>query len=240
MMKKNVCIVAVVLFLLSSCASSNQFNGTVTGSMLGSVFGSSIGGLLGGPRGNDAGTMIGMVIGGAVGAAATAPRTQKSTDVSTRSDEYGYENNRDVDEYNRHSRNSETANDTYQSQNSAEQTLETEYRDLQIENLRFVDDNNNRTIDAGERSKIEFELYNRGTETVYNIAPVLRSSEGKRIAISPTAIVASLAPGKGVRYAAELYARPNLHTGTADFTIGFAKGNLIYTVRTFQLATFGK
>lgn len=64
--------------------------------------------------------------------------------------------------------------------------------------------------------------------------------DNKRIIISPTAIVASLAPGKGVRYAAELYAKESLRTGTADFSLGFAKGDMVYTVRTFQISTFGR
>lgn len=161
-MKKNIAMVFAALLLLGSCASSNQFNGTMTGSMLGGVFGSSIGGLFGGPRGHDSGTLVGMVIGGVVGAAATALQTSGTKAGISRNDQY---DETDVDSYNRHGSASSRRSETGVASSRAA-AMEEEYKDLKVENLRFVDANNNRTIDAGERSRIEFELYNRGTETI--------------------------------------------------------------------------
>ena len=111
------------------------------------------------------------------------------------------------------------------------------YRDLQIENLRFVDKNSNRTIDAGERAKLVFEIRNAGPTTVYNVTPVVGVTGTKKVMVSPTAIVASIAPGRSVRYTAELYGKPSLRRGMADFTISFAYGQYLYTVRSFQLQT---
>ena len=59
----------------------------------------------------------------------------------------------------------------------------------------------------------------------------------KKVMVSPTAIVASIAPGRSVRYTAELYGKPSLRRGMADFTISFAYGQYLYTVRSFQLQT---
>lgn len=220
------------MMALTGCQSSNQFAGAMTGSMLGGIFGSSIGGLLNGPRGSDAGNAIGMIIGGVAGAAVTAPH-DGSRQKASRSDDYSY------DEAETPSTSRRPAQSQQQSVESRSQALMEEYKDLTVEQLIFVDANHNRTIDAGERCKITFEIHNNGTETLYNIAPVLGVSDKKHILISPTAIVASLAPGKGVKYTAELIAAKNLKTGTADFSLGFAKDNLVYKVRTFQLSTYG-
>ena len=221
-MKKTTILLLAIGLTMGSCTSGEQFHGVMAGGMLGGVFGSSIGGLLEGPRGSHAGNIVGTVIGGAVGAAATAPKTQRKG--SSRNDDDG------IDSYNRRSKTQSA---------SEARSIKQEYSDLQIENLRFIDDNNNRIIDAGESCKIEFEIHNKGNATIHNIAPVITAND-KNIIISPTAIVTSIAPGRGVRYAAEVYGRPKLRTGEADFRLGFAKGDLIYTVRTFQISTQGR
>ncbi len=120
-------------------------------------------------------------------------------------------------------------------------TLNTLMRDCDIDALpdylRFVDQNSNRTIDAGERAKLVFEIRNAGPTTVYNVTPVVGVTGTKKVMVSPTAIVASIAPGRSVRYTAELYGKPSLRRGMADFTISFAYGQYLYTVRSFQLQT---
>ena len=224
-MKKVSTLCSILALSLCSCTSPNQMNGVFTGGMLGGIFGSSIGGLMDGPRGHDAGNIIGMVVGGAVGAAATAPRAKKVE----RYDNYDTYSHRKTSR-----KSSSPVPDKYS------QDMIAEYDNLAVENLRFIDENNNHTIDAGEHAKIQFELKNNGNETIYNITPVIGVTDNKRILISPTAIIASIRPGRGVKYTAEVYGKPSLKSGQADFTLGFAKGNLIYTTETFQLATRGK
>ncbi len=213
-----------ILFALSfySCSSPNQMNGVFTGGMLGGIFGSSIGGIIDGPRGHDAGNLVGMVVGGVVGAAVTAPPTNKVSRYDTY-DTYG-----NPRKSKKHSAEIPSA---------AEQRMAEEYDNLSIENLCFIDKNNNHAIDAGEHAKIQFEIKNNGTKRLYDITPVIGVTDNRHILISPTAIVASIGPGRGVKYTAEVYGKPNLKTGVAEFTLGFAKGNLIYTVETFQLNT---
>jgi hypothetical protein len=232
-MKKISLSLMVGALILSGCSSSEQMNGMYLGGMLGSVFGSSIGGLAGGPRGSDAGTALGMIVGGAVGAAVTAPKTTpRNGDSSDRYDDT-YENGRSVDEYNRHSSRPQTgagSAETYQ-------TVPEDYQNLQIENLRFIDENHNRSLDAGERAKIVFEIRNAGTRTMYNVTPVLSVSDARHILISPTAIISAIEPGKTVRYTAELFGKKKLRRGIADFSLSFADGKKLYTVRRFQLQT---
>jgi hypothetical protein len=226
-MRKISLSLMIAAMLLTGCESSEQLNGMFMGGTLGSIFGSSIGGLMDGPRGADAGRALGMLIGGAAGAAVTAPKNNNSSDVSSRYD--NYDQNDEVDTYNRHSRRNQVQQPVT--------SVPEEYSNLQIENLRFVDQNNNHTLDASERAQLVFEIRNSGNQTVYNVTPVVNSSDAKHILISPTARIDAIAPGRAVRYTAELFGKSHLRLGSADFTISFAVGKLLYTVRKFQLST---
>ena len=213
-MKKTVLITLVAAALMmSSCQSVSQFYGAATGASIGGMFGSAIGGITDGPRGSDLGTVVGMAVGGIIGAAATAPKTE---DGNYRSSDYYYEYDRD----------------DYRQNNAY-----SPYASLEIADMRFVDDNNNHAIDAGEHAKLVFIIRNTGRDYVYDIAPVITVSGTKQIYLSPTAIVKELGPGKAVRYQAEIIATNKLKNGTADFSIGFSDGDQIYTLRSFQLRT---
>lgn len=213
-MKKTlfVALTATVL-LMSSCQSMNQFYGATTGASIGGMFGSAIGGIADGPRGHDLGRVAGMAIGGIIGAAATAPKTE---DGNYRSSDYYYE----------------YGQDDYRQNNSY-----SPFAYIEIEELRFVDENNNQALDAGEHAKLVIIMRNTGRDYVYDIAPVITVTGTKQIYLSPTAIVKELAPGKAVRYQSEVVATKKLKNGTADFSIGFSDGDKLYTMRSFQLRT---
>lgn len=222
-MRKTGILAVCAAILMSSCQSQDQFSAGVGGGMLGGFFGSAIGGLLGGPRGADAGTAIGVIAGVAAGVASTTPQVRGQGDYDYTSDTY--KRHRKV---------------IYSSSQQEAEEMGREYANLEIQNLRFIDPNNNHAIDANETSKIVFEVKNNGTGTIYNIAPVLTVSGSKRIVISPTAVISYIAAGQSVRYSAEIYANRRLKDGMADFTISFVKGNYQYTMSTFQLATRAK
>lgn len=213
-MKKTafVALMATAL-LLSSCQSFHQFYGVTTGASIGGMFGSAIGGIADGPRGSDVGTVVGMAVGGMIGAAATAPRTD---DGNYRSSDYYY----DYDD------------DDYRQNNSY-----SPYANIVIEELRFVDENNNGALDADEHAKLVFIMRNTGRDYVYDVAPVITVSGTKQIYLSPTAIVKEMAPGKAVRYQSEVIATKKLKDGSADFSIGFSDGDKLYTMRSFQMRT---
>lgn len=213
-MKKTVFVaLTATALLMSSCQSMNQFYGATTGASIGGMFGSAIGGIADGPRGSDMGTVFGMAIGGIIGAAATAPKTD---DGNYRSSDYYYDY--DDDDYRENNAYSPFAN-------------------IDIEELRFVDENNNRALDADEHAKLVFIIRNTGRNYVYDIAPVITVTGTKEIFLSPTAIVKELAPGKAVRYQSEIIATKKLKNGTADFSIGFSDGDKLYTLRSFQMRT---
>lgn len=214
-MKKTLMTVcSAALILLGSCSSNQQFYGAVTGASLGGMFGSSIGGITDGPRGHDKGALIGMLIGGAIGVAATAPKNNESSS-SDRYNSYGYEDYRDG-------------------------VYDSPYADIAIENIRFNDRNNNRSIDAGEHSTLSFEIRNYGRDYVYDIAPVISVSGTKHILLSPTAIVSELAPGRAVRYKAEVVATDRLRNGVVRFDISFSNGSELFTLKSFEMRTYGR
>ena len=48
---------------------------------------------------------------------------------------------------------------------------------LKLRKIRFIDDNRNHAIDGGESSKIIFEIMNEGKKPVYDVVPVVETSE---------------------------------------------------------------
>lgn len=213
-MKKTVFVaLTATALMMSSCQSMSQFYGATTGASIGGMFGSAIGGVIDGPRGSDMGTVMGMAIGGIIGAAATAPKTD---DGNYRSSDYYYE----------------YGQDDYRQNNAY-----SPYASIEIEEMRFVDENNNRALDGGEHAKLVFIMRNTGRDYVYDIAPVITVTGTKEIYLSPTAIVKELAPGKAVRYQSEVIATQKLKNGNADFSIGFSDGDKLYTMSSFQLRT---
>ena len=214
MNKKTVFVgLIATALLMSSCQSMNQFYGATTGASIGGMFGSAIGGITDGPRGHDLGRVVGMAVGGIIGAAATAPKTD---DGNYRSSDYYYDY--DMDDYRQ--------NNAY-----------SPFASIEIEELRFVDENDNRALDANEHAKLVFIMRNTGRNYVYDIAPVITVSGTKEIYLSPTAIVKELAPGKAVRYQSEVVATKKLKNGVADFSIGFSDGDKLYTMSSFRLRT---
>lgn len=208
-MKKTILAAMCAALMMTSCTTPQQFYGTTTGAAIGGLFGSAIGGITGGPRGSDVGALAGMLIGGAVGAAATAPDVEKN---EYRSSDYYTGSYRQTTSYN-------------------------PYSQVVIENLRYVGPGNSEVIYAGDHATLVFDIRNAGNRYVTKIAPVITVTGTKQIYLSPTAIVSELAPGDAVRYQAEVVATDKLKSGTANFSIGFADGNQLYTVRSFQMQT---
>ena len=95
----------------------------------------------------------------------------------------------------------------------------------EIKNARFVDDNKDGKIERGELSKIIFEVYNRGNQTLYDVVPTVVESTGNRhIIISPNMHVESIQPNKGIRYTALVKADNRLKDGSAKFCLSVVQG----------------
>lgn len=235
-MKKTMILLTAAVLFLNGCGSYNEMNGVMGGSSLGGIFGSAVGGIIGGRRGADIGTVVGMIGGAVAGsqvAKGTTRKQQERTEDRNRSaypdrrqapaDEYGYNADGEPLEYGRYEEK------TFSSQPAR-------YQALEVDEVRFSDANDNRTLDAGEKAYLEMNIYNRSNDTLYNVAPRI-VSDNKRILISPTAIIAKLGPGNGVHYRAAVIGDQRLKTGTARFSVLFGDSRAPFEAKHFNIRT---
>lgn len=110
---------------------------------------------------------------------------------------------------------------------------------LQITNIRFIDDNRNQAIDAGESCKIIFEILNAGDVAAYNIVPVVEETSGmKHLQISPAAQVAYMDKDDRIRYTAVINAGKRLKSGEAVFRVYTSESNgAVSDIHEFSIPT---
>lgn len=225
-MKKQLTVFLLSVLLLSGCASGRMGNpgAIVAGASIGGSLGGSIGGLIGdnnrgwrgGYRGSAIGNIVGTIAGAAIGSALTAPRQEPIED-----DAYVPEV-REV-----------------RVQKYKKQSVQQPVSQLKLRRIRFIDDNRSHVIDAGENSKIIFEIMNEGRKPVYNVVPVVETvGKVKHIGISPSVMVEEILPGEGIRYTASIHAGNRLKDGEVTFRVAVADENgVICDSQEFTLPT---
>ena len=225
-MKKQLIVFLLSVLLLSGCAAGRMGNpgAIVAGASIGGSLGGSIGGLIGdnnrgwrgGYRGSAIGNIVGTIAGTAIGSALTAPRQEPIED-----DAYVPEV-REV-----------------RVQKYKKQPVQQPVSQLKLRRIRFIDDNCSHVIDAGENSKIIFEIMNEGRKPVYNVVPVVETvGKVKHIGISPSVMVEEILPGEGIRYTASIHAGDRLKDGEVTFRVAVADENgVICDSQEFTLPT---
>lgn len=225
-MKKQLIVFLLSVLLLSGCASGRMGNpgAIVAGASIGGSLGGSIGGLIGdnnrgwrgGYRGSAIGNIVGTIAGAAIGSALTEPRQEPIED-----DAYVPEV-REV-----------------RVQKYKKQPVQQPVSQLKLRRIRFIDDNRSHVIDAGENSKIIFEIMNEGRKPVYNVVPVVETvGKVKHIGISPSVMVEEILPGEGIRYTASIHAGDRLKDGEVTFRVAVADENgVICDSQEFTLPT---
>lgn len=225
-MKKQLTVFLLSVLLLSGCASGRMGNpgAIVAGASIGGSLGGSIGGLIGdnnrgwrgGYRGSAIGNIVGTIAGAAIGSALTAPRQEPIED-----DAYVPEV-REV-----------------RVQKYKKQSVQQPVSQLKLRRIRFIDDNRSHVIDAGENSKIIFEIMNEGRKPVYNVVPVVETvGKVKHFGISPSVMVEEILPGEGIRYTASIHAGDRLKDGEVTFRVAVADENgVICDSQEFTLPT---
>lgn len=110
---------------------------------------------------------------------------------------------------------------------------------LEIQNARFVDDNQDGIIQRGELCKIIFEIVNKGQQPLTDVVPTVVETTGNRhIFISPNMHVEQILPGKGIRYTAMVKADNSLRKGQAQFCVSVVQGGRnISKVSEFNIPT---
>lgn len=196
----------------SSCTTYSEWNRGTTGAYVGSMFGSIIGEIIGGHRGSDIGALIGGAAGAAVGVASARNHDSKTYDYDSDDDIY-YGDAKDY---------------SYSAPESPSKYLE-------IKNVVFADANNNRTLEGGETAYLTFDIANHSDRPIYNVAPII-TVDNRRIAVSPTATIAKIDAGRGMRYKATVCAQTNVRSGMAIFSIGFAeRGGKLDPSKSFRI-----
>lgn len=96
-----------------------------------------------------------------------------------------------------------------------------------IRNARFMDEDKDGILRAGEKCQITFEIMNYTRHTLYDVQPMVNDVTGnKNLHISPNLHVESIAPNSGVRYTATILADKKLKDGTARIRVGAMVNNL--------------
>ena len=110
---------------------------------------------------------------------------------------------------------------------------------LEIVNARFVDSNEDNTLNRNETCKVIFEIMNRGNIPVYDVVPtVVENTGNKHIYISPSIHVEKITPGRGIRYTAMVKADNRLKNGMAHFCVSVIhEGKSISKVNEFNIPT---
>lgn len=197
-MKKSVIVLVLLVVMTTSCSYQSMTGspaGVSAGAAIGSVVGSIVGDNVDGWRGSQFGALIGTVAGAAIGNAATTPRNdRRSRDVN---EDYIY----NEEGYNRNG---------YVEARS----------DISIQNIRFIDENRDHVIEAGESSKLVFDLVNEGSAPAYNIVPVIEELSGiKHLTISPMRQISYMPQGNQIRYTVTIRADKRLKSGLAQFRL---------------------
>lgn len=260
-MKKILVYSTCAALTLSSCYSTGQ--GAYTGASLGSIIGSAIGGLNGGPRGSDLGTLIGMAGGAMVGAAvgnasekAASGEYQRHKEAiygNEQGDESGFDPNNGGDDRIEFDTAPNAAHvDAPKSTVPAQEvslhelaelkpTYNIKYNALiEVRNATFIDDNGDGILQDGEQGKVTFEIMNNSHEVLRDVVPtVIETTGNKRIHISPSIRVESIAPHQGVRYTATVLADKRLKDGAISLKVAVAQnGNEITSqVKEFAVNT---
>lgn len=213
-MKTQILTLLFSTLLLSGCATGRvgSPSGVYAGASIGGTLGNAVGGLIGesnggwrgGYRGSAIGTIVGTIAGAAVGNALTTPRDEK--------DSYYPE-----------------AKTGAYSRSNVERTrpyIRESLTHLKIRNIRFIDDSRTRSINAGESSKVIFEVMNEGNETIYNVVPLVEQlTDMKYIGISPSVMIEKINPGEGIRYTATIYAGVKLRDGEVTLRVAVSDEN---------------
>lgn len=189
---KKLALLVISCVSLASCGTYMQGNPAAIsiGASVGGSLGSIIGGTSDNYRGYAIGNIIGTIAGAAVGAAVSTP----------------HNNNGDNDNNNAGRVNRDNCPDS------------NTRLPLMIENIRFVDDNNDHVIQSGEECKLVFDMCNDGDVVLYNIYPRITISNPD-VGVSNPAIIDKLEPGQCLRYTAAVYGKSSLRNGKADFVV---------------------
>lgn len=218
-------VVLILALVLSGCRTSTvqSSDGALTGAIIGSSVGSLFGGIIDGPRGDWWGTAIGTIAGAAIG------NTVHSSGKGAHLRESGGEQSVPADSYSPSDEsNPLPQNDT---------VIPDVTQQLDVRNIKFVDEDHNLKINPEEHCQLIFEIYNVGTNVVTAITPLVTvDSQKNHIFMSQPVRIERIDVGEGLRYTVSIYSDRKLKSGRVGFNIALqVGGQKPQVVRTFEL-----
>lgn len=110
---------------------------------------------------------------------------------------------------------------------------------VELRNPRFQDDNNDNILVRNEMAQVTFEIFNNGTEPLYNVDTIVEETTGnKHVYISPTLSVQRIDPGKGIRYTALVTTDKWLKNGNITLKVYARQGaRTITAIQEFNIPT---
>ena len=106
---------------------------------------------------------------------------------------------------------------------------------LTVRNAGVYEDVRDGKLTRGEKMTVIFEVVNNGSQTVYDVYPLVEEATGNRhIHISSNVRVESIAPRQAIRYTATLMADRGLRDGQVEIRVGVAQGNNVIKSQTKQ------
>ncbi|MGN0281992.1 MAG: hypothetical protein ACI4B3_06815 [Prevotella sp.] len=112
--------------------------------------------------------------------------------------------------------------------------------DVEVRKATFVDRDGNGMLSAGEEAIVTFEIMNNSSAVIYDVKPtVVETTGNKHIHISPSILVESIMPGKGVKYTATVRADKKLKSGFATFRVAVRQGenDITSQIKEFEVKT---
>ena len=223
-MKKILSLALCAVLAVTGCTSQGGIAGDPTAVMLGANIGGLTGAIVGSSghhrhsyRGSLVGSLVGTIAGAAIASAATAPKQQAEEAYIVETRPYR-ERSRYEDGYEETRRYGRVP--SYGHYRHEERSTE-----LEIRNIRFIDDNRNHVIESGEQAKIIFEVVNTGRLAAYHVTPVVAEKSGlKRLSISSSVTLECIPAGDGIRYTAIVRAG-KMRRGKAVFHVTALDGS---------------
>ncbi len=200
-MKRILSLALCTAIAVSGCTSQGGIAGDPAAVMLGANIGGLTGAIVGsssGPRhhagrGALVGALVGTVAGAAIASAATSGQPEEDAyAVRTR---------------------------PYREPERVPHRRGVPVPELEIRNIRFIDDNRNHVIESGEEAKIIFEVVNVGQADAFHVTPVVAEKSGLRnLSVSAPVTLECIPAGDGIRYTA-LVRAGRMRRGEAVFHV---------------------
>lgn len=107
---------------------------------------------------------------------------------------------------------------------------------IEVRNISFADAGGDGALSRRESAKVSFEVMNHVGVTLYDVHPMVVEVTGnKHIHVSPPLRVESIAPGRGVRYTATVFADSRLKDGEAVLRLAVVQGDKEITSQVREL-----